>query len=643
MTELTNVEQESTGIEFLDEEFDFELMVTESLEKIKELNIVEGTVTKITKDFVTVDFGYKSEGQIPSQEFFDSDGALIVEVGETTEIYLERFEDEHGQVVVSKEKAKKLRVWEEVGKVFSEDGIVSGIITARIKGGLSVDIGIKAFLPGSQVDLRPVRNLDKLLGERFDFKVLKYNPKRGNIVLSRRAILELDRVEQREKTLELLQEGAIIKGHVKNITDYGVFVDLGGVDGLLHITDMTWGRIVHPSEMFGIGDEIEVIVLKFDENEEKVSLGYKQKSANPWDAVANKYPINTQVVGKVVSLTNYGAFIEIEEGVEGLIHVSEMSWTKKIRQPSAVVSLGDQITAIIKELDTEQRRISLSMKEALPNPWRGVAEANPTGTVVKGKIRNITDFGIFVGLDEGIDGLVHISDMSWSQRQRNPNELYNKGDEIDVKILNIDVDNQRLSLGIKQLTEDPWQTLEGELNEGDVVTGKIVHLADFGVFLEIRPGVEGLIHVSEIDKEVSKKSLVKFYPLGSEIQSKIINLKVSERRLGLSVIGLSEANYRQLRDQGIIIDTDDNESDEESKVTEADEIAAISVEAETPAEQKVAVDEAVSTEGEELAGTVENAAAEPESEKEAAETKAEETVDPEPEAEVKADEPTPES
>ncbi|NQU63390.1 MAG: S1 RNA-binding domain-containing protein, partial [SAR324 cluster bacterium] len=335
MTELTNVEQESTGIEFLDEEFDFELMVTESLEKIKELNIVEGTVTKITKDFVTVDFGYKSEGQIPSQEFFDSDGALIVEVGETTEIYLERFEDEHGQVVVSKEKAKKLRVWEEVGKVFSEDGIVSGIITARIKGGLSVDIGIKAFLPGSQVDLRPVRNLDKLLGERFDFKVLKYNPKRGNIVLSRRAILELDRVEQREKTLELLQEGAIIKGHVKNITDYGVFVDLGGVDGLLHITDMTWGRIVHPSEMFGIGDEIEVIVLKFDENEEKVSLGYKQKSANPWDAVANKYPINTQVVGKVVSLTNYGAFIEIEEGVEGLIHVSEMSWTKKIRQPSA--------------------------------------------------------------------------------------------------------------------------------------------------------------------------------------------------------------------------------------------------------------------------------------------------------------------
>jgi len=559
MTEPQNTGPEDTQIEFVEDDFDFEQKVTESLYKINELNIVEGKVTKITKDFVTVDFGYKSEGQIPTQEFLDSEGELSIQVGDNTEIYLERFEDENGQVVVSKEKAKKLRVWEEVGKVYNEDGIVSGLITAKIKGGLSVDIGIKAFLPGSQVDLRPVRNLDKLLGERFDFKVLKYNPKRGNIVLSRRAILEMDREEQREKTLELLQENAIIKGHVKNITDYGIFVDLGGVDGLLHITDMTWGRIVHPSEMFNIGDEIEVIVLKFDEEEEKVSLGYKQKTPNPWDSVAEKYPTGTEVVGKVVSLTNYGAFIEIEEGVEGLIHVSEMSWTKKIRQPSTVVSLGDQITAIIKELDTEQRRISLSMKEALPNPWKEVAETNPTGSIVKGRIRNITDFGIFVGLDEGIDGLVHISDMSWSQRQRNPNDLYNKGGEIEVKILNIDVENQRLSLGIKQLTEDPWQTLEGELKEGDVVTGKIVHIADFGVFLEIKPGVEGLIHVSEIDKEVTKKSLTQFYPIGSKIQAKIINLKVGERRLGLSVIGLSESNYRQLQEKGVIVISDDDE------------------------------------------------------------------------------------
>jgi small subunit ribosomal protein S1 len=563
MTDLNKNSSEDTKIEFIDEEFDFDVRLAESLENINEYEIVTGTVTKITKDFVTVDFGYKSEGQIPTQEFQNSEGELTVQDGDTTEIYLERKEDENGQVVVSKEKAQRLRVWEDVGKIYEEDGIVSGVITARIKGGLSVDIGIKAFLPGSQVDLRPVRNLDKLIGERFDFKVLKYNPKRGNIVLSRRAILEIDREEQREKTLELLKENALIVGHVKNITDYGIFVDLGGVDGLLHITDMTWGRIVHPSEMYSIGDEIEVIVLKYDEEEEKVSLGLKQKTANPWDSVAEKYPIGTEVTGKVVSLTNYGAFIEIEEGVEGLIHVSEMSWTKKIRQPSTVVSMGDAVTAIIKELDTEQKRISLSMKEATPNPWKEIADRNPAGTIVTGRIRNITDFGLFVGLDEGIDGLVHVSDMSWSQRQRNPAEVYKKGDEIEVKILNIDVDSQRLSLGIKQLTEDPWQTLDDEIKEGDTVNGKIVHLADFGVFLEIKPGIEGLVHISEIDKEVNKKSLIQFYPIGSEIQAKVINLKASERRLGLSVIGLSEANYRMLQEKGEIVIPPEEEMKEE--------------------------------------------------------------------------------
>ncbi len=587
MTELTNRLSDDTKIEFIDEEFDFDVKLAESLESINEYEIVEGKVTKITKDFVTVDFGYKSEGQIPTQEFINAEGDITVQVGDTAEIYLERKEDENGQVVVSKEKAQRLRVWEDVGKIYEEDGIVSGIVTARIKGGLSVDIGIKAFLPGSQVDLRPVRNLDKLLGERFDFKVLKYNPKRGNIVLSRRAILELDREEQREKTLELLQEGALIKGHVKNITDYGIFVDLGGVDGLLHITDMTWGRIVHPSEMYSIGDEIEVIVLKYDEDEEKVSLGLKQKSANPWDSVADKYPIGTEVTGKVVSLTNYGAFIEIEEGVEGLIHVSEMSWTKKIRQPSSVVSMGDSITAIIKELDTEQKRISLSMKEATPNPWKEIADQNPAGTIVKGKIRNITDFGLFVGLDEGIDGLVHVSDMSWSQRQRNPAEVYKKSDEIEVKILNIDVDNQRLSLGIKQLTEDPWQTLEDEIKEGDTVTGKIVHLADFGVFLEIKPGIEGLIHISEIDKEVNKKSMTQFYPINSEIQAKVINLKASERRLGLSVIGLAESNYKMLQEKGdIVIPPEDEVAEEDAKPAE---------ETEAPVEEKVEAQDSAET------------------------------------------------
>ena len=553
MTEQPESQEFDGKIEFIDEEFDLEQEVSNRLEKIKELKIVKGRVTHMSKDFVTVDFGYKSEGQIPRQEFTNENHELTVQIGDETEIYLERFEDEHGQVVVSKEKADKLRVWEEVGRVFEEEGTVSGVITARIKGGLSVDIGIKAFLPGSQVDLRPIRNLDKLLGERFDFKVLKYNPKRGNIVLSRRAILEVARAKQREKTLELLKEGAIMKGTVKNITDYGIFVDLGGVDGLLHITDMTWGRIVHPSEMYSIGDEIEVMVLKFDETSEKVSLGLKQKTANPWDSVKEKYPAGTEVQGKVVSLTNYGAFIEIEEGVEGLIHVSEMSWTRKVRQPSMVVSMNDIVTAVIKDLDTEQRRISLSMKESMPNPWQEVAENNPPGTILRGKVRNITDFGIFVGLEEGIDGLVHVSDMSWSQRQRNPGEFYKKGDEIDVKVLHIDVASQRLSLGIKQLSEDPWQTLGDEIRENEVVTGKVVHIADFGVFLEIKPGVEGLIHVSEINREVNKKSLAKFYPIGSEIQARIINLKVNERRMGLSVIDLAEEDGSALD-----IDTDED-------------------------------------------------------------------------------------
>ncbi|MDH5559336.1 MAG: 30S ribosomal protein S1 [Deltaproteobacteria bacterium] len=559
-------------IKFIEEEIDFEQLISASLDNLKEKETVKGKVTNISKDFVTVDFGYKSEGQIPKQEFQGEDGELTVQDGDETEVYIERFENDEGQVVVSKEKADKLRVWGEVGEVFEQDGIVSGVITARIKGGLSVDIGIKAFLPGSQVDLRPIRNLDKLLGERFDFKVLKYNPKRGNIVLSRRAILEIDRQEQRKKTLGLLKEDSVIKGHVKNITDYGVFVDLGGVDGLLHITDMTWGRIVHPSEMYQIGDEIEVLILKYDEEEEKVSLGLKQKTANPWDMVKKNYPIGTEVSGKVVSLTNYGAFIEIEEGVEGLIHVSEMSWTKKVRQPSSVVSLGDVVKAIIKELDTEQRRISLSMKETMSNPWNAVAERYPPNAIVSGKIRNITDFGIFVGLEEGIDGLVHVSDMSWSQRQKNPHELYNKNDEIQVKILSIDVDNQRLSLGIKQLEEDPWQALENNLNEGDVITGKVVHVADFGVFLEVRPGVEGLIHVSEIDKEVSKKSLTQFYPLGSEIQAKIINLKLSERRLGLSVTSVmdKDATAEVVESQDTDIPSEMSEKDKPKKKAKAE-------------------------------------------------------------------------
>jgi small subunit ribosomal protein S1 len=525
---------------FEDMDADFGAMFESSLQSFTEHQIVKGKVIGIMKDFVTVDIGYKSEGQIPIEEFLDESGQPKVAIGDEVEVFLEAVEDADGVVVLSKEKAEKLRIWEEVGRVFESGGTVQGIISSRVKGGLSVDIGIKAFLPGSQVDLRPVRNLDKLIGERFEFKILKFNQKRGNIVLSRRALLEVDREARRKKTLAVLKEGALIKGFVKNITDYGVFIDLGGVDGLLHITDMTWGRIVHPSEMFNIGDEVEVMVLKFDPKEEKVSLGLKQKLANPWDGVEEKYPPATRITGKIVSLTDYGAFIELEPGVEGLIHVSEMSWTRKIRHPSKLLTLGQQVEAIVKDLDTDRKRISLSIKAAEPNPWETIHLRYPIASIVTGKVRNITDFGIFVGLEEGIDGLVHVSDLSWSQRQRKPSAFAKKGDDIQVKILHIDPEKERLSLGIKQLTEDPWKNLEDKVHLNDEVEGRIVNVTDFGVFVEVMDGVEGLVHISEIDADVPKDKLTEFYRVGSLIRAKVLKIDVDERRLGLGILGIIE-------------------------------------------------------------------------------------------------------
>ena len=452
------------------------------------------------------------------------------------EVYVEALEaDEDGVTYLSKRKAEKVRTWEKIGEVYEEDGIVRGTIVARIKGGLSVDIGVKAFLPGSQVDLRPVRNLDKLLGEDFDFKILKFNQKRGNIVLSRRVLLEIDRDEKRLKTLDILKEGAIIKGYIKNITDYGVFVDLGGVDGLLHITDMTWGRIVHPSEMFEIGDEVDVVVLKYFPEDQKVSLGLKQKDQNPWELVEEKFAVGTKITGKIVSLTDYGAFIEIEPGVEGLIHVSEMSWTKKVRHPSKIVELGEMVEAIVKDLDVERKRISLSLKEVQANPWKLALDRYPVGCIVKGSIRNVTDFGIFVGLDEGIDGLVHVSDISWKQRQFKPADVASKGDDIEVKVLNIDVEQERLSLGIKQLTEDPWKNLDENNPLGTEITGTVVNLTDFGIFVEVSDGVEGLVHISEIDDSIQKNKIHEVYPVGTEVKTKVMKIDLEERRLGLSI------------------------------------------------------------------------------------------------------------
>lgn len=471
-------------IVFLEEDEDFDALYEESVKGFHDQDIVSGTVTEITRDYVTVDICFKSDCLIAVNEFQNSEGVLEVEVGDTVDVYVEALEaDEDGITYLSKRKAEKVRTWEKIGDIYEEDGIVRGTIVARIKGGLSVDIGVKAFLPGSQVDLRPVRNLDKLLGEDFDFKVLKFNQKRGNIVLSCIVLLEIDRDEKRLKTLEILQEGALINGYIKNITDYGVFVDLGGVDGLLHITDMTWGLIVHPSEMFEIGDEVEVVVLKYFPEDQKVSLGLKQKAQNPWEMVEEKFAVGTKVSGKIVSLTDYGAFIEIEPGVEGLIHVSEMSWTKRVRHPSKVVELGQMVEAVVKDLDVERKRISLSIKEVQVNPWKLALDRYPVGCIVKGSVRNVTDFGIFIGLDEGIDGLVHVSDISWKQRQCKPSEIASKGDEIEVKVLNIDVDQERLSLGIKQLTDDPWNNLDEKSPLGSDITGTVVNLTYFGIFV----------------------------------------------------------------------------------------------------------------------------------------------------------------
>ncbi|HEY4770070.1 MAG TPA: 30S ribosomal protein S1, partial [Myxococcales bacterium] len=502
--------------------------------ELKENEIVRGTVVQVTKDYAVVDIGYKSEGQVPIQEFGLAEGKPNVKVGDAVEVLLESRENDTGMVVLSKEKADKMRIWDEISAACERDELVEGTIVGRVKGGLSVDIGVKAFLPGSQVDLRPIRNLDKLIGEKFKFKVIKFNKKRGNIVLSRRVLLEKERETLKKDTLQKLKEGAILTGIVKNLTDYGAFIDLGGIDGLLHITDMSWGRVGHPSEMLNVGDELRVIVLKFDPASERVSLGLKQIQEDPWAHAAEKYPPGTRIGGKVVSLTDYGAFIEMEPGVEGLVHISEMSWTKRVKHPSKVMAIGDQVNAVVLDVDAKAKRISLGMKQIEPNPWTLLEEQYPIGSVIRGQVRNVTDFGIFVGVQEGIDGLVHVSDISWTQRIKHPGDLYKKGDEVEAVVLNIDVENERFSLGIKQLHPDPWTELPTKYPIGSRVKGKVTKVADFGAFVEIEPGIEGLVHVSELrDERVENpRDVVKE---GDELDVKVIDMDPHERKVALSV------------------------------------------------------------------------------------------------------------
>ena len=509
-------------------------MYEESFKRFAEGEVVTGRIISIDKDQVLIDIGYKSEGQVRIQEFLDENGNITANVGDAIEVMVEWWDDEDERVLLSKDKAANIKIWESIKTSYDEEGTVKGTITNRVKGGFSVDIGVPAFLPGSQADLRPIRNLDEMVGKEFDFKILKYNRKRSNIVLSRRAILEKELEEKRTTTLATIEEGKVVEGIVKNITEYGVFVDLGGVDGLLHITDISWGRVKHPSELFSIGDPITVKILNLDLENERVSLGMKQLTEDPWSTAAENYAVGSRVTGKVVSLTDYGAFIELEEGIEGLIHVSEMSWTRKIRHPSKVVSVGDEVEAIVLDIKPESRRISLGMKQVVPNPWDVISEKYPIGTTIEGKLKNITDFGLFIGIDEGIDGLVHISDISWTKRIKHPSELYKKGDIVQAIVLDIEKENERFSLGIKQLQDDPWQTVDQRYQVGKEITGTVTNLTDFGIFVELEEGIEGLVHISEISKEKIKSPMEKF-KVGDVITARVMNINTEERRIGLSI------------------------------------------------------------------------------------------------------------
>ncbi len=518
----------------------FEALLEEFLPSDKQISseeIVEGTVRSIKRDFVLVDVGAKSEGLIPSSEFTQSELESL-KVGDTVDVVIDRWEDDRGNVKLSKEKAHKLRIWDRVEKSFENGELVTGTIISPVKGGLSVDIGVKAFLPNSQVALRPIRNVEELIGKTFDFKVIKFDRKRSNIVISRRDLLEKEREALKAATLEKLQEGAIVKGLVKNITYYGVFVDLGGIDGLLHITDMSWGRVNHPSEMFRIGDEVEVKVLKFDREAERVSLGVKQISEDPWKGAVDKYAVGKIVKGRVVSLEDYGAFVELEKGIEGLIHISEMSWTRRIKHPSKMVAIDDEIELKILELDVENRRISLGMKQVEPNPWEALKDKYPIGSTVTGTIRNITDFGLFVGVEEGIDGLVRIADITWERKQKHPSEYYQKGDTVTAVVLNIDSEKQRFSLGIKQLTEDPWKQFRDQFAVGDKVKAEVIKVADFGVFVKLFDTVEGLVHKSEFEDEKTE------YKVGDKIEVIIKGILDTERKVSLSVKAISDAEER---------------------------------------------------------------------------------------------------
>jgi small subunit ribosomal protein S1 len=511
-------------------------MLEQSFEEkeIREGDIVDGTVVAVQKDQIIVDFGFKSEGVVRSSEFpKDESGRISIKEGDVIQVLVEsKRENADGLCVLSKEKADRMRIWDDIATAFEEEKTVEGVVTARVKGGLQVDIGVKAFLPGSQVDIRPVRNLDKLVGETLRFQVIKFNKRRNNIVLSRRVVLEKEREAQKSETLARLQEGAILDGVVKNLTEYGAFIDLGGIDGLLHITDMSWGRLNHPSDLFKVGDDVRVKVLKFDPSSERVSLGLKQIQDDPWTEADKHFEVGTRVRGQIVSLTDYGAFVEIQPGIEGLVHVTEMSWTKRVKHPSKMFSIGDEVEAVVLDIDISQKRISLGIKQTEPNPWALLSKKYPVGTVIQGPIRNITDFGIFVGVEEGIDGLVHVSDLSWAGNFKHPSELYEENLDVEAVVLNVDVENERFSLGVKQLTDDPWRAMPDRLQPGSAVEGRALKVRREEAFVELEPGIEGVLPATEWSNEPTDLTAV-LRP-GDRIPLVVYDVDPSQRIISVS-------------------------------------------------------------------------------------------------------------
>ena len=516
-----------------EEDIGFKELYEQSLQNVQLGAVVTGKVVQINADTVMVDVGWKTEGYIPAKEIRDEEGNITVAVGDEIEILVDR-RDGDGNLVLSRDKAARIKIWDDVKIACEQNTPIKGTVLSRVKGGLSVDIGIPAFLPGSQVDIRPIRDLDKFVGQTMMFNVLKYDRKRNNVVLSRKTILEIEREAEKVETLERLEEGKIIEGIIKNITDYGIFIDLGGIDGLLHVTDISWGRITRPADNFFKGEKIRVKVLSFDRTKERVALGLRQLRENPWETIEARCPVGEIVTGNVVNITDYGVFVELEAGVEGLIHVSEMFWTREMKHPSKVLNLGDQVNVMVLEVNATSKRISLGLKQTTLNPWEALKNKYPEGTIIKGVIRNITNFGIFVGVEDGIDGLIHMSDISWKHRVKHPSELFKKGQEIEAMVLNIDVASEKFSLGIKQIEKNPWDELDQTYRIGTVVSGKVTNLTDFGIFIELEEGIEGLVHISELSQKRVKASS-DLFSVGDSVSAVVKNVDLKNRKIRLSI------------------------------------------------------------------------------------------------------------